>query len=144
MVPRRAKPAQDLSFSANAPGVLVVDDEPGMRSFLQKTLTLNGFQVWLAGDGKAAIETYKAHRESIAAVLMDVCMPGMDGPVTLAALRNLDSNLRCCLMTGGTNDYSREELIAAGASHILGKPFSLAEVVRLLHQMASDYRSRVA
>jgi two-component system cell cycle response regulator CpdR len=143
MVPRRAKLARDVSTSANAPGVLVVDDDPGVRSFLYKALILNGFQVWMAGDAKTAIEIYRSHRNSIAVVLMDICMPETDGPVTLAALRSIDAHVRCCFMTGG-GGYSREELLAGGASHVLGKPFSLAEVVRVLHQMVSDHRSRVA
>jgi len=144
MVPRRAKLARDASISANAPGVLVVDDEPGVRNFLQKALILNGFQVWMAGDGKTAIEIYESNRDSIAVILMDVCMPGMDGPATLAALRSIDAHVRCGFMTGGAGVYSREELLAGGASHILGKPFSLAEVVRVLHQIVSDSKSRVA
>ena len=143
MVPRRAKLARDVSTSANAPGVLAVDDEPGVRSFLQKALILNGFQVWTAGDGKTAIEIYESHRDFIAVVLMDVCMPGTDGPATLAALRSIDTHVRCCFMTGG-GGYSSEELLAGGASHVLGKPFSLTEVVRVLHQMVRDHRSRVA
>ncbi len=143
MVPRRAMPAQDASIPS-APGILVVDDEPGVRSFLQRGLVLHGFNVWLAGDGREATEIYKADHDSIAVVLMDVCMPGMDGPATLAALRSIDTHVRCCFMSGGTGDYSREELLAGSASHILGKPFSLAEVVRVLHQMVSDSRSRVA
>jgi CheY-like chemotaxis protein len=144
MVPRRAKLARDVSISASAPSVLVVDDEPGVRSFLQKALILNGFQVWMAGDGKTAVEIYESHRDSIAVILMDVCMPGMDGPATLAALRSIDAQVRCCFMTGGAGGYSREDLLAGGASHVLGKPFSLAEVVRVLHQIVSDSRSRVA
>jgi CheY-like chemotaxis protein len=144
MVPRWAKLARDDSNSAKAPAVLVVDNEPGVRSFLQKALILNGFQVWMAGDGKTAVEIYESHRDSIAVVLMDVCMPGVDGPATLAALRSIDPGVRCCFMTGGAGDYSREDLLAGGASHVLGKPFSLAEVVRVLHQMVSDSRSRVA
>ncbi|HEV2945942.1 MAG TPA: response regulator [Gemmataceae bacterium] len=143
MVPRRAKLARDVSISASAPSVLVVDDEPGVRSFLQKALILNGFQVWMAGDGKTAIEIYESHRDCFAVILMDVCMPGMDGPATLAALRSIDPGVRCCFMTGG-GGYSREDLLAGGASHVLGKPFSLAEVVRVLHQLVSDSRSRVA
>jgi CheY-like chemotaxis protein len=143
MAPRWAGPAQD-ALNPSTPGILVVDDEPGVRSFLQRGLALNGFRVWLAADGEEAIGIYRAHQDSIAVVLMDVCMPGIDGPATLAALRNIDARVRCCFMSGGAGDYSGDELLAGGASHIFGKPFSLAEVVRVLLQMVSDLRSQVA
>ena len=143
MAPRWAGPAQD-ALIPSTPGILVVDDEPGVRSLLQRGLALNGFRVWLAGEGEEAIEIYKAHHDSIAVVLMDVCMPRMDGPATLAALRNIDARVQCCFMSGGAGDYSGEELLARGASHLLGKPFSLPEVVRVLLQVVSDPRSQVA
>ena len=144
MAPRLAVPAQDASIPSLCPGILVVDDEPGVRNVLQKALALNGFEAWLAADGKEAVETYKNHHDSITAVLLDVCMPEMDGPGTLAGLRSINPRVRCCFMSGGTNDYSREELLAGGACHVLGKPFSLPEIMHVLRQMVSDHRSQVA
>src|SRR6266851_4838074 len=97
-----------------------------------------------AKTGKEAVEIYRNHRESIAAVLMEVRMRDLDGPATLAALRSIDPEVRCCFMSGGIGQYSQEDLLAGGAVHVLGKPFALAEVVRVLQQMVSDYQARVA
>jgi CheY-like chemotaxis protein len=143
MAPRWAEPAQDALIPSTS-GILVVDDEPGVRSFLQRGLALNGFRVWLAAEGEEAIRTYQDHHDSIAVVLMDVCMPGMDGPTTLAALRSVNARVRCCFMSGGAGDYSGEELLAGGASHLFAKPFSLVEAVPVLLRVASDHRSQVA
>src|ERR1700720_2401115 len=100
MVPRQVIPAHDSRHLISPLGILIVDDEPGVLSFLEKGLGLNGFTVWPANTGKDAIEIYRNHRESIAAVLMDVRMPDLDGPSTLAALRSIDPDVRCCFMSG--------------------------------------------
>jgi CheY-like chemotaxis protein len=136
--------AQDSSAPAVSPGILIVDDEPGVVSFLEKGLRQNGFTVWPAHNGLDALEIYETHRKSISAVLMDVLMVGLDGPATLRALRSMDSNVRCCYMSGGAGKYSKEELLASGASYVLSKPFALSEAVGVLGQMVRDSQTRVA
>jgi CheY-like chemotaxis protein len=73
-------------------GVLVVDDDCHVRLMVQRGLERDGFEVWLAPTGDEAVELYRQLRERISVVLLDVRMPGLDGPATLDALRALDSN----------------------------------------------------
>ena len=77
------------------PGVLVVDDEHMVRIMVQLGLERNGFDVWLARNGREAIDLYRAHAEQIAVVLLDVCMPGLDGLATLMVLRELNPEVVC-------------------------------------------------
>jgi len=142
MLPRQVMQSQDSS--SPSVGILIVDDEPAVISILQKGLSLNGFTTWTASNGTEAIEIYKAHRESISAVLMDVRMPGLDGPATLAELRSIDPAVRCCFMSGGFGKYSHEDLLACGALHVLGKPFALSDVVHVLRQIVSEFQTKVA
>jgi CheY-like chemotaxis protein len=121
------------------PGVLVVDDEHLVRALLQLGLERDGFEVWSASNGREAIDLYREHREQIAVVLLDVRMPGMDGPGTLRALRELSPEVRACFMTGDPNAYDPEGLRQRGAAHVIAKPFrleQLADVLRLLVQDA--------
>ena len=67
-------------------------------------------------------------------------MDGLDGPQTLAALRGLDPDLVCCFMSGDTGRYSAAGLLAMGAAHFFAKPFVLAEVVRVLREVAARVR----
>ena len=60
----------------------------------------HGLAVWLAADGPEAVELYRGHRDTIDVVLLDVQMPGLDGPATLTALREFDPGVLCCFMTG--------------------------------------------
>jgi CheY-like chemotaxis protein len=61
---------------------------------------------------------------------MDVQMPGMDGPQTLAALRQISPAVLCCFMTGHPGRYSEGELPDRGAAFI-GKPFVMADLAGL-------------
>jgi CheY-like chemotaxis protein len=125
------------------PGVLVVDDEGCVRGVLGIGMRRAGFAVWLAADGREALDLYRRHRESIDVVLLDVLMPGLDGPQTLAALRELNPQIRCCFMSGDLGGYTEERLRRLGAAAILQKPFRLDEVADVLGQLASNGRCEV-
>jgi DNA-binding response OmpR family regulator len=104
---------------------------------VQLGLERDGFDVWLASDGREAIPLYRTHRESIAVVLLDVHMPGLDGPATLDALRRLNPEVLVCFMSGDTGDYDPQELLQRGAARFIAKPFhinQLAYDLRLLMQ----------
>jgi CheY-like chemotaxis protein len=118
-------------------GILVVDDEAGVRGVLNLGMRRQGFAVWVAADGQEALDLYRRHHETIDVVLMDVRMPGLDGPQTLAALQELNPQIRCCFMSGDLGNYTAERLQILGAAAVLRKPFHLAEVARVLCEQAS-------
>ena len=121
-----------MSDSTTRPGVLVVDDDPQVRDLLGLALPRLGFTAWLAAGGEEALALFRRHREVISVALLDVRMSGLDGPATLRALRGVDPALRCCFMTGEAGGRAEAELLALGAEAVLYKPFSLAELRRLL------------
>ena len=116
--------------------ILVVDNDPGILGMLGLALGTHGFVVTTASSGPEAVRTYERERGRIGLVLLDVRMPGMDGPQTLAALRGVDPSVRCCFMTTGTGDYSREDLLGMGAAEVFEKPFGLADLARRLGGVA--------
>jgi CheY-like chemotaxis protein len=119
------------------PGILIVDDEATIRNLLQIVLRQQGFRVWLAADGWDALKIYRQHRWNIAMVLLDVRMPGWDGPRTMAALQRIDPGVRCCFLTGQAGDYSKEELRRRGAEHVFAKPFRPAVLGSFLGRLVS-------
>jgi CheY-like chemotaxis protein len=121
---------------SEAPGILVVDDEHMVRIMVQLGLERSGFEVWVAHDGREAIELYREHATHIRVVLLDVRMPGLDGPGTLDALRKLNPDILACFMSGDLGDYEPEDLIRRGAAHIIAKPFRLNELANLLWPLA--------
>ena len=112
--------------------VLVVDDDDGVRRSLAAGLPREGFEVRLAADGREAADLLRAGRPGIDVVLMDVGMPGRDGPETLAALREQDPRVRCCFMSGDLGGHTEGDLRGLGTGEVLRKPFTLAEAGRVL------------
>jgi CheY-like chemotaxis protein len=121
-------------------GVLMVDDQEHMRRMLDAGLRQEGFAVWLAAEGGEALALYWDHREAIDVVLLDVRMPGLDGPQTLVALRQLNPRDCCCFMSGDLGEYTEEGLRDLGAAAHFHKPFHLADVAGALSQLAGNVR----
>jgi DNA-binding response OmpR family regulator len=119
------------------PVILVVDDDPTILTFLRLVLPQEGFAVLTASNGAEAIEVFRHARNWIAAVLLDVRMPGLDGSQTLTALREIDPEVPCCFMSGDTAEYSSEELCKQSGSSVIGKPFQLSELVSVLRRLSS-------
>ena len=104
--PEDDPPSPDGPFGS-PPGILVVDDETAVLCVLAARLRTEGYTVWLAGHSQQAIELYQRHREEIAVVLLDVLMPGLDGPNTLVALQKLCPTVSCCFMTCARDPIGR-------------------------------------
>jgi CheY-like chemotaxis protein len=125
-----------LPASRRQVGVLAVDDQACVRGVLEVGLRQLGFAVWPAGYGREAVALYRHHRAAIDVVLLDVRMPVLDGPQTLAALRAVDPHVCCCFMSGDLGAYTEVELRGLGAAAVLPKPFDLAELAQMLRRLA--------
>jgi CheY-like chemotaxis protein len=113
-------------MSAPAPpvrGVLVLDDDDVLLDMLAETLPAFGYDVWTASDGGEAVRLYREHRGRIDVVVLDIQVPGMDGPATLRELRRLDPAVRAVFMTWDT---------AGQENAFVVKPFHPADVARKL------------
>jgi two-component system, OmpR family, response regulator len=111
--------------------VLVVDDAAEVRMLLQVLLELEGFSVTSAADGPAALAAAAAERPDV--VLLDVQLPGLDGPAVLRALRDrpATADLPVVFLTGAPPEASGD-LLALGATGVLHKPFDADTVAAQL------------
>jgi len=110
--------------------VLVVDDEPFVRSVARRILERAGHTVIVANDGQMALELARSTRLDLA--LVDATMPGMSGGDVLRALAALAPDLPLVLMSGYAREEVRDAAVSAAAG-FLPKPFSpedLREAVR--------------
>jgi CheY-like chemotaxis protein len=121
------------------PGILIADDMGLILTLLKFELEPRGFNVWLAVDSSDAIDLYRRHRAQIDLVLLDVQMPGLDGPHTLAHLQRLDRDVVACFMTGNAGIYTEEELLERGAARVFTKPFRLAEVADFVQELCPAF-----
>src|SRR5471030_3135513 len=106
--------------------VLVVDDEPRIRTMLRRYLAEEGFQVSDAADG-AAMRTV-LERETIHLVLLDLMMPGEDG-LALARTIRQRSEIPIIMLTGKGDLIDRVVGLEAGADDYITKPFELREIL---------------
>jgi DNA-binding response OmpR family regulator len=111
--------------------ILIAEDEPAVRTFIQRALQGAGHEVECVGDGSDALEALaraRAHRAHDL-LLTDILMPVMDG-VSLALLAARDApSLRIMLMTGYSDQRERAHGLDAIIQDILLKPFTLDELV---------------
>jgi two-component system OmpR family response regulator len=114
---------------ATAPTILLVDDDADIRRVAAISLErIGGFRVELASSGEEAIELAAANPPDL--ILLDVSMPGTDGPATLAALTALWDGARTervpvVFFTAIANAEEVTRLRALGAVGVVGKPFDV-------------------
>jgi CheY-like chemotaxis protein len=111
--------------------ILIVEDEADLLRLAQLCLqTLGGFRVTAAATGRHALESARAHRPDL--VLLDVMMPVMDGPSTLAAFR-ADPHLKdvpVIFMTARVRSTEVEAYLAMGADGVIAKPYEARDLLR--------------
>jgi CheY-like chemotaxis protein len=104
--------------------ILIVDDEDDIREVAQVSLELVGnYEVLTAASGRDGLERARVGHPD--AILLDVMMPDMDGPSTLAELRRdpLTRDIPVVFLTAKTQTAERTRLAELGAAGILTKPF---------------------
>jgi DNA-binding response OmpR family regulator len=102
--------------------ILVVDDEPDILLFVRIYLTAAGHETVLAADGERALE--QLQRESVDLVLLDVCMPVMDGWSVLEAINARDDqSTRVVVMSGRPAPGDLRRAFELGAADYVRKPF---------------------
>lgn len=102
--------------------ILIVDDEPDIREFLQYNLEKESFVVYTAADGNAGLAAAKDKRPDL--ILLDVMMPGMDGVTVCSELRRDASfdNTIIAFLTARNEDYSQIAGLENGADDYIAKP----------------------
>jgi DNA-binding NtrC family response regulator len=117
--------------------ILIVDDEPPIRSLLVSFLSSTGHKCATAGNGKEALD--KLGQNQFDAVITDVVMPEMDGITLTREISQKHPGLPVMVMTGFSDEYSAQKAISAGAREFIKKPFSIAEFSLRLNKMMSDH-----
>jgi two-component system, OmpR family, response regulator MprA len=104
--------------------ILVVDDEPAVRSALERALRLDGYDVTVAEDGEAAL----AQTARFDAIVLDVMMPRVDGLEVCRRLRGAGDRTPILMLTARDGIEDRVLGLDCGADDYLVKPFALKEM----------------
>src|ERR1700757_1576733 len=126
--------------------ILVVDDEPSIRKYLQTLLEVDGFDVETVGSGREVLaKVSDGERPDL--IILDVLMPEMNGIDTLRELLQLDRSLNIIMLSCSNEVGTVVEAIRLGAHDYLTKPFEKTELEaamlksRQKKQLASENRA---
>jgi DNA-binding response OmpR family regulator len=124
-------------LGASVPTILVIDDDPLVRSAVGEALQRRQFGVFLAQDGETGLNVFNISQFD--AVVIDIFMPGMDGLATIRKLRGISQEIPIIAISGhpvtlpaiGRPDFLGMA-VKLGASRALQKPFSPNELVDVI------------
>jgi two-component system response regulator MprA len=121
--------------------ILVVDDDQAVRDALRRALTMEGYSVELAADGREALDKL-SNGSAVDLLIVDILMPRVDGLEVTRQLRAQGSPLPILMLTARDQVSDRVSGLEAGADDYLVKPFALEELVArvraLLRRLGAD------
>ncbi|WP_135228998.1 response regulator transcription factor [Deinococcus fonticola] len=120
--------------------ILVIDDDPGVRSLLERGLKYEGFTVETAPDGETGLSALRPCSPDL--VILDVMLPGIDGLDVLRSLRQTHPSLPVLMLTARDGPGEQVAGFRGGADDYVTKPFSfdvlVARVRALLRRREQD------
>ena len=120
-----------VQAEVQAPHVLVVDDDDGIRRTIAEMLESEGYDVATAVDGHAALA--RIAERAPALILLDLQMPGMSGWEVLARLREQGTRIPVVFMTAGYRAQTEAE--RHNAEGHLGKPFEMDDLLAVVARL---------
>ena len=118
--------------------VLIIDDDASMRTMLRETLSLNGYEVDTAEDGRKAKELYD--KNDYKAVITDIIMPEQDGFEVILDFRSRNQTNRLIAISGGGRTSADDYLLTAenfGVAAIFPKPINRKALLAKIAEMTA-------
>jgi CheY-like chemotaxis protein len=126
--------------------IMIVDDDPLVKTLVERVLTSEGYRVITASDGFEAIDIYKKFQSVVELVILDFKMPGMDGVALFNELQALNPRVPAALTSGFLDDEQLDSMLAKGLRGFIPKPLTqqklLQKVRSLLDGLREDARTR--
>ena len=116
--------------------ILLVDDDPSILEILTDLMAIFGYEYDTAQNGHEAIEKLKKGGFHI--VLTDMKMPGMDGMELLRYINSSYSNIKVMVLTGYDRTFSYTDVVKAGASDFISKPFNTDELEAKINRLVRE------
>lgn len=112
--------------------ILLVEDEPGIASFVRLELLHEGYQVQVAEDGRQGLELFQEGQWDL--ILLDIMLPGINGLEVLRRIRKL-SSVPVILLTARGDTLDKVSGLDAGADDYLPKPFAIEELLARIRSL---------
>lgn len=115
--------------------IVLVDDEPNIIMALEYTFKKNNFEVFIARDGKEALELLKTEQPDL--IILDIMMPLVDGYATLEAIKKNEKLTQCkvIFLSAKNKETDIEKGLQLGADAYVTKPFSIKKLVEQVNDL---------
>ena len=134
-------PSTDLPTSTITPArLLVIDDEPQIRRFLDISLRTQGYAVMLAESGQGGLDALAMHGADL--VILDLGLPDLDGHAVLRALREW-SQVPVIVLTVRADETEKVAALDAGANDYVTKPFGIQELMARVRALLRSHAQPV-
>ena len=131
----------DLQIELGEGTILVAEDEPIVREYMERLLTKYGYKVIAAVDGQDAVDKYAAHRDEINLVILDMVMPGKSGKAACDEIKQLDGSVRFMFVSGYAGDIIERQGDLGKNAVLLTKPIQphvlLSKIAEILKMNSS-------
>lgn len=130
---------------ASKPGgtILVIEDDPVIKSALNRILADLGYNVWTAADGMAGIEVFRKECKKIDLVILDIVMPVKGGMETLKEIMAIDHDALVYMTSGYITGANLDEIMSQGAAGFLSKPVSVADLSSVVSKALAEKKKGV-
>jgi len=115
--------------------ILVAEDDTAVRTLVQEVLTGFGYVVIPAEDGQDAVEKFRANRDTIKLILMDIIMPKMNGKEASREIRRLDGAVKILYSSGYTLDVIQSRDVLDEGEELVMKPVQPLELLRKVREL---------
>jgi PAS domain S-box-containing protein len=137
--PTREAPRTVEPLPRGSEWILVVDDEDGVRDFIDRALSRLGYHVTAVSSGEEALERVRGYfAEPIDLLITDVVLPGMSGPELASALASSRPQMPVLYVSGYASDVTAFHGLPGLAAHVLAKPFGMDTLVRRVRTILDD------
>ncbi|MCF7920191.1 MAG: PAS domain S-box protein [Candidatus Cloacimonetes bacterium] len=118
--------------------IMVVDDEEIVRNTVKDLLASIGYKVIIFENGETALEYYQENWKEIDLILLDVIMPGMEGPEVYQELRKINSKVKVLLFSAFSSSKEVQNTLDDGALGFVRKPVLRYELSQKISQAMAD------
>jgi DNA-binding response OmpR family regulator len=134
-------PREQNYFELSPSTILLVDDDPDIRSLTRTFLEHEGYGVFTSGDAERAAQIFRSVSE-IDLLVTDLYMPGRSGIELAHELKALRSELSVLMISGGLLDSVQKAKLEEEGWNFLAKPFRLPELLATVHRILAPSEAR--
>ncbi|RLB82714.1 MAG: hypothetical protein DRH17_04950 [Deltaproteobacteria bacterium] len=130
--------AREEEIKRGSETILLVDDEQNILDVGKELLRELGYKVLVASGGEEALDIYKANKDRIDMVILDMIMPGMGGGEVYDRMKEIKPEIKALLSSGYSINGEASEILESGCDGFIQKPFDIKQLSQMVRKVLDD------